>query len=267
MIKQTELKGYKNAKRAVVINEDKNNKQRYSKMRELHNSKTQGEWDTYWLTKKETSRLIFDLIATFYRKIIIKRALNHFIEKYFKSAALLLHAGCGSGQVDTGISDKIDILALDISIPALNIYKKIHKNSCRVINGDISRIPVKNEILDGIYNLGTMEHFSEDEIHKILIEFYRVLKPNGKMVLFWPPKYGLSIIFLKAVHYMFNNIFRKNIKLHPDEITHIRSKRQAKAIFAKANFAVVEYYFGVRDFFTYAVIVSKKGRDNLSYST
>lgn len=228
----------------------------------LDATRVQSEWNTYWLTKKDAGSLIYDLIAAFYRKFIIKRTLNYFVKKHFDRGSEVLHAGCGSGQVDTDISNRVNISALDISIPALSIYKKIHKDSCKIIRGSIFKIPVKDETFDGIYNLGVMEHFTKPEIQKILQEFDRVLKPNGRMIIFWPPEFGLSVIFLKIVHYIFNYLFKRNIKLHPDEITRVRSKKQAKAIFAKANFTIVEYYFGIRDFFTYSIIVLSKDSPN-----
>ena len=52
---------------------------------------------------------IYDFIASFYRKYIIKRPLNFFIKKYFKPQSEILHAGCGSGQVDTFINNYISI--------------------------------------------------------------------------------------------------------------------------------------------------------------
>ncbi len=114
------------------------------------------------------------------------------------------------------------------------------------------------ESKDGIYNLGVMEHFSQEEIQIILTEFHRVLKPNGKVLIFWPPEFGVSVIFLKCVHFLLNRILNKNIYLHPEEITRIRSKKHAYQIFERANFEVVDYYFGPRDAFTYSVIAAVK---------
>ncbi len=219
---------------------------------------TQADWNDYWSVNKRTTSRVYDLIAAFYRKFVIKRTLNHFVKKYFEGGSEILHAGCGSGMVDRDVANWVNLSALDISISALNIYRKHNMNVHKLIHGDISDIPVKNESFDGIYSLGVMEHFSEEGIHKILREFHRVLKPKKKMIIFWAPELGLSVLFLKAVHYTLNNFFNKNIKLHPDEITRARSKEQVKSILAKADLKMIDYYFGIKDFFTHAIIVIEK---------
>ena len=48
------------------------------------------------------------------------------------------------------------------------------------------------------------------------------------------------------------------LKLHPDEITHVRSKRQVRTYLCDTGFQLVDYYFGVRDAFTQAVVVGLK---------
>ena len=218
----------------------------------------QTEWDTYWHKKNQPSGLIYELIAVFYRKYIIKGTLNYFVKKHFKPGDKVLHAGCGSGQVDSDISKWVNIYALDFSIPALSIYKKMNKDSFEIKYGDLFDIPYNDETFDGVYNLGVMEHFNEQDIQSILKELYRVVKPNGKMIIFWPPKYGLSVIFLKLVHFVLNKIFNKDIELHPEEITLIKSESQVREMFGRANFTVIEYYFGIRDALTYSTIVLSK---------
>lgn len=215
-------------------------------------------WNAYWENKKKTTFVLYDIIAAFYRKFIIKRSLNHFIKENFEKDAKVLHAGCGGGQVDTDIRDFISIHALDISEKALKFYEKINPKKCEVIHGDIFDIPKPNEYFDGIYNLGVMEHFEEKEIIKILKEFNRTLKPKGKIILFWPPEYGLSVIFLKSVHFILNKVLKKNIKLHPDEPTRIRSKKQLKHYLKISEFNLIKLDFGIRDLFTYAVVVAQK---------
>lgn len=193
-----------------------------------------------------------------YRKFIIKRCLNYFVSKYFKKGEGVLHAGCGSGQVDVDIKNRVSITALDSSVDALSVYKKVNKNSCKIIHGSLFNIPLDDEFVDGIYNLGVMEHFTELEIQEILHEFYRVLKPNGRMVIFWPPEFGLSVIFLKGVRFLLKILLKRDTKLHPDEVTLVQSKDHVRSIFEKANFTMIDYYFGMKDLFTHSVIVLAK---------
>lgn len=224
----------------------------------LNAQQIEKEWDIYWNKKKGSSGALYDFIAVFYRKYIIKRTLNKHINRNFKSNSLLLHAGCGSGQVDTDVTNMLNVAAMDISWPALEIYRKYNPKVFKLVHGDIFNIPEENEKYDGIYNLGVMEHFYEGEIIKILNEFNRVLKPDGKIVLFWPPEFGLSVMFLKAVHFILNNIFNKNIKLHPDEVCRVKSKEQIKDLLLKANFHIEYFSFGLDDLFTHAIIVATK---------
>jgi len=104
-----------------------------------------------------------------------------------------------------------------------------------------------------------LEHYSEQSIKRILVELSRVLKKRGKMIIFWPPEFGLSVRFFKILVFITQNILGfKNVKFHPDEITRIKSRKDAERIFMKAGLKVVDYYFGIRDFFTYCVIVAEK---------
>ena len=78
------------------------------------------------------------------------------------------------------------------------------------------------------------------------------------MIICWPPLFGVSVIFLKLVHYVLNRLLKMNVRLHPREFTLLSSRRQAENIFGEAGFAVEECYFGIRDFFTQYVIVASK---------
>ncbi len=220
-------------------------------------AKGQQEWDEYWGKQKKSGKGLYDGIAAFYRRFIIKRALNEIIRREFGRGAELLHAGCGSGQVDEDIVRNNRVIALDISQAALQQYQKVNGRQARLVQGSIFDIPLEENSVDGVYNLGVMEHFSEAEIQQILAEFRRVLRPQGKIALFWPPEFGLSVNALKAAHFALNNLLKKNIKLHPDEITRILSKRHAEQMIEKAGFRMTRYEFGLRDFFTHSIVVAQ----------
>ena len=216
-------------------------------------------WEEYWKAQKiSTGGIVYDSIAAFYRKFIIKRTLNYFVRKYFTKGSRILHAGCGSGQVDTDISKHVSITGMDISVNALRYYGKLNQN-CATLHGSIFSIPLPDRSVDGIYNLGVMEHFTEKEISEIFSEFKRVLKDDGRMIIFWPPEFGASVIFLKGVKWGLENIFgKKGVKIHPDEITRVQSKEHVARLFQKGGFMVTKYYFGPMDFFTYSVIIADK---------
>ena len=215
-------------------------------------------WDEYWLKPKSPLFRIYGGIASLYRRYLIKRNLDRLMSESFPRNSTLLHAGCGSGQVDTDITREHSVIAFDMSAPALKIYERVHDDPHDLVRGTIFSIPIKDGSVDGIYHLGVMEHFDEQEIEQILAEFHRILKPGGKMVVFWPPKFGLSVRVLTLAHFVLNRILRRGVKLHPDEITLLRSKSHASGLFDRAKFAVDGYYFGVKDFFTYCMLVVSK---------
>ncbi len=220
--------------------------------------KIEKDWDKYWKTKKTTSQAIYRVIASFYRQFIIKGLLNYFIEKEFEKEDVLLHAGSGSGQVDENIGRIFDITALDISAEALKLYKVYNGQNSKTLKASIFDIPVKDSSFDGIYNLGVHEHFTGSENTKIFKEYRRILKPNGKLVLLWPPRYGLSVMFLNSLHFVLNDLLRRKVRLHPDEVSLIGSKKQVESLLKDCGFKLTRFYFGPRDLFTYCVVVAKK---------
>lgn len=224
----------------------------------INPDKVEREWDKYWLSERKQRKILYDATAVFYRKYIIRNTLNYYMKKHFKNGSKMLHAGCGGGQVDTDVVKMVNVTALDISTGALNRYKNLYKDSCKVLQGSILNLPIKDGSFDGVYNLGVMEHFSPSDIKKILDEFHRILKKNGKIMLFWPPVYGSSVYFLDSLHFVLNNILHKNIRLHPEEYVRVKSKKQISEILAKSKFKLTGFYFGPRDFFTYQIIVAEK---------
>jgi dolichol-phosphate mannosyltransferase len=215
-------------------------------------------WDQYWKRKNRRSSLIYEVIATIYRNLIIKRWLNEAIRKNFTPGSELLHAGCGSGQVDHDIQKEMRITALDISVPALQLYRRNNRNAKQIKHGSILNLPFTSDTFDGVYDLGVVEHFTHDEINRILREFHRVLKPAGKVLLFWPHQKATSVWVLGKAHWVLNDVMKQNVKLHPDEISLMQSRRQAREILAAAGFDLVSYDFGIKDFYVQAIVVGRK---------
>ena len=176
-------------------------------------------WDEYWEKKKRATSVVYDIIAAIYRNLIIKPQLNRFIRKHFAKGSQLLHAGCGSGQVDSQIQREMLITEADISAAALTMCRRHNHWVHQVIQTDIMDLPFPDGSFDGAYNLGVMEHFTEEEIRKVLLQLHRVIKPHGKMVIFWPHARATSVLVLNWVHWVLNHILRQNVRLHPAEIS------------------------------------------------
>src|SRR6202011_3076468 len=114
---------------------------------------------TYWTRGQETSRRVNSVVASVYRQLAIRRNLNYFIHKHFAPGARLLHAGCGSGQVDLELSREMRITAVDISLPALESYRRNNPGAEAIRHGDILNLnEVAGGTFDGAYNLGVVEH-------------------------------------------------------------------------------------------------------------
>lgn len=220
----------------------------------------QSEWDSYWTRQSQTGKWIYDLIAVFYRRFVVKPSVNYFLGNYFTHDALILHAGCGGGLVDIDMAKQMRIDALDISPKALTCYSNCHSGTFKLIHGSIFNIPSASQQYDGLFNLGVMEHFPESEIIPILCEFNRVVKLGKYIILFWPPSYGLTVRVLKVVHQVLHYLFNEKIQLHPPELTYIVSREQTIFWLEQSGFSLKVFYFGIRDFFTYQVIVAEKVR-------
>ena len=219
-------------------------------------------WDAYWEEKKCAGSLLYEVIATAYRNLVIKRRLNRVIRRHFPRGARLLHGGCGSGHVDQDLQHEVSITAVDISVPALALYHRNIPLAQEVKHANILDLPFPDASFDGAYNLGVVEHFTEEEIRRIFAEFHRVVKPGGKVVIFWPHAWATSVMVLDTVQWMLGKLLRRTISLYPAEITRLRSKDWVKAQLEGCGFDLAEYHFGLGDFFVQAILVLQKPADN-----
>lgn len=219
-------------------------------------------WDAYWTRGQEKSRRVYSFVASVYRRLAIRRNLNYFIHKHFRPGAQLLHAGCGSGQVDSELCREMRITAVDISRPALESYRRNNPGAEAVRHGDILHLDdVAGGSFDGAYNLGVVEHFTQDQIVQILREMGRTVRPGGKVVIFWPHRRATSVFVLKVIHRLLDFFRRQGgpqVRLHPPEISLLNSRDQAREVVERAGFNLVEYYFGMRDLLVQAVVVGCK---------
>lgn len=159
--------------------------------------------------------------------LALERAIELRILSKLKFKKPLLDLGCGEGlfakflfqgKVDVGL----DILEVEVEhAKKSGVYKK-------VLVGDATSLPFKNEIFSTILSNSTLEHILG--LERVLRECYRVLKPGGRLIITVPTPYyqkfffysrifrflGLPILanfYEKIVNKVFNhhNVFLKSI--------------------------------------------------------
>jgi SAM-dependent methyltransferase len=218
-------------------------------------------WDDYWADSAH-DRGLFALIAKFYRRFIISPALRYHFQRTFRDepGRVYLHAGCGSGESDRLIRfHDASFILLDISQQALEIARrKTMLGNVQLVRADLFDPPFKTGSIDGIWNLGVMEHFHEPEIVRIFEGFGRILKPGGRCLLLWPPYYGLSVMVLRSFLFVVNRFRREPLVLYPDEVSRFTSRRDARRLLEPGGLQVEAAHFGARDAFTYVVLVATK---------
>ncbi len=98
---------------------------------------------------------------------------------------IILDAGCGDGSWDFRIAKKCKkVIAIDISKSAFFEAKKKAPSNLIFEKMNVEQLKFSANSFDKIYCIETIEHLLKPE--KALKEFYRVLKPKGKLVISYP---------------------------------------------------------------------------------
>ena len=223
-------------------------------------SKDLQEWEKYWSTHQSS---LFGNISSIYRKYLLSRYVKRILDLHFDREGFFVDCGSGSAESSMRLEKSgRDYLALDFSYEAVrDTVKKF--GHLRGICGDIFHLPFRDETIEGIYNLGVMEHFYQGDIVAIMKEFHRVLRKDSCIVLFWPCEYGFSQLVLDSISFFLNKVCRIAFWYTPAERTRLRSKEHAQSIVKKTDFQIEKIYFSWGDLFTHYVVVARKADSNI----
>lgn len=115
-----------------------------------------------------------------------------------------LDFGCGT-QPYRSIVSNIDYIAIEYDTP------NNRKNKIADIYYDGNSIPLPDSSIDSIMSTQVLEHVPNPQ--KIVDEFYRILKPNGYIVLSAPliwPEHETPYDFFRYTSYGIRNIFKSS---------------------------------------------------------
>lgn len=102
----------------------------------------------------------------------------------------LLEAGCGTSNIAVVLAGEgAHCCQFDISWAALEISKEVFDKRAmegRLTQGDLFKMPFKDKSFDIVWNVGVLEHLTEDLQDLALKEMIRVCKDSGKVVTLNP---------------------------------------------------------------------------------
>lgn len=107
------------------------------------------------------------------------------IKPHLNQKMTVLDHGCGPGYLASAVSQYCDlVIAVDISEGVIACAKAINNkpNIKYLTESGTHLAQVKDSSIDLIYSFAVMQHVTDDVCQKILQEFFRVLKPQGKVI-------------------------------------------------------------------------------------
>lgn len=221
-----------------------------------HLKDEEAAWQAHWSAARQQTAV--QRFFSFYRKAVFARSVEHFTTRYFPPGGVFLEAGCGTAETSMRIDKKggRTLIALDLVRPVL---EQCHPVMDVRVRGDIFQLPFRNSSLDGIWNVGVMEHFLHPQIDAILAEFHRALKPGGRVILLWPAVFSLPQRLLRSIEWLVN-LRRQGppFRFHPDEISQLKSVAQGREVLERNGFKAVHIDPGFRSLMAFETLVGEK---------
>jgi SAM-dependent methyltransferase len=116
----------------------------------------------------------------------------------------ILEYGCGAAGISSYLGERgFEAHICDLSIAALKIAEinaRLHTGNNRLSSKLVAnalRLPYQNDQFDVVMSFGLLEHFETEEVHHLLSESIRVLKPGGYFIADIVP--GIKIINIRTI--------------------------------------------------------------------
>lgn len=123
------------------------------------------------------------------------------LKDLFSQNQNVLDFGCGNGRFYSLIKDKnIDYYGADISEKLIDLaQKQVPQGKFTVLDHTL-KLPYEDSFFDNLVCIATLHHIPSEELRqKIILEFKRVLKNNGTLILtVWDFHHGKNLEYLNS---------------------------------------------------------------------
>ncbi|VVA44361.1 conserved hypothetical protein [Candidatus Roizmanbacteria bacterium] len=133
--------------------------------------------------EKTEYKNIFDNERTHFYYVGTHNAVITFLNLYLKKKRnnIILDAGCGTGLLMKKMNSFGKIYGIDASSEALKLAKK--NNITKTKKASVEKIPFKDNCFDAIVSIDVLYHKEVKSDLAALMEFKRVLKPGGILIV------------------------------------------------------------------------------------
>lgn len=116
---------------------------------------------------------------------ITKKYIHDHIQKHFQlENKFILDFGSGTGA-NCSICHSDRYLGIEPNMDRVRLAKRLYPNHTFEIF-DERQIPIENNSIDYIFVVAVLHHISDEQIRSYLVEFQRILKPGGKVIVMEP---------------------------------------------------------------------------------
>lgn len=165
-----------------------------------------------------------------YQKSHYKR--YEFARTLMESDDIVGDMACGSGYGSMMLLEKCDeVYSVDIdSITIDEVAKRYQNENIKFVVGDLLNLQVENKF-DKIVSFETLEHFTPEDLRKVLINFHRALKEGGVLIFSTPYNQEQSEASMKfhrsfyitenTIQEIFSDLFEIEYIKYQDYQTHV----------------------------------------------
>lgn len=158
------------------------------------------------------------------------------VRKYIPKGSSVLELGCGGGV--KYFSSRYKMIGLDLSFKSLQNVPSDYEYK---IQADALNLPLSNDSVDAIISSCFWEHIEPALKHKMLNEFYRILKKSGKILFY----YDIDTVhpYISAFKTKHPAEYKKQF-IDKDGHLGYQTVQENESIFTANNFRVIKH-FGV----------------------